>query len=229
MVPLPTDDGPRPRSRELAVEALVWPVARVVRGWQAAPLPLGRAFGDVLAARRSHRTLLRPSTRLVADLVAAATLPTAILDGDPLQRHRTVVPSAGALHPISVVFVGAGLHAAAFRVEPWSGMLQALRPADPGSLRAARDALLGILPAGGGATLVLLLGHTAMAEAAYTDAASLIWRDAGVLLATLHLVATASGLGFCPLGALGTAAARALFPRAEHVVGCGAAAVGIAA
>ncbi len=106
-------------------------------------------------------------------------------------------------------------------------MLQVLRAADPDGLRSERDAILGILPACE-AALVLFLADAAKTEAAYDDAESLIWRDAGTLLATLHLAATASGLGFCPLGVLGHAAARVLFPREPRVFDCGAAAIGIA-
>ena len=36
----------------------------------------------------------------------------------------------------------------------------------------------------------------------YTDGASLVWRDAGVLLGNLALVASYLNINFCPIGAL---------------------------
>ncbi len=52
-------------------------------------------------------------------------------------------------------------------------------------------------------TYLVLLAAVDLVDAAYEHAESLVWRDAGALLATLQLVATAMNLGFCQLGLLG--------------------------
>ena len=75
-------------------------------------------------------------------------------------------------------------------------------------------------------TYLVLLGETGLVGAAYENPVSLLWRDAGALLATLHLCATSLGLGFCPLGVLGAEFAEAIFPGDATVVGCGVAAIG---
>jgi nitroreductase len=43
------------------------------------------------------------------------------------------------------------------------------------------------------------------AQGAYGNSESLVWRDSGALLQTLALAAELYGLGFCPLGILGSA------------------------
>lgn len=45
---------------------------------------------------------------------------------------------------------------------------------------------------------------------AYADSETLVWRDAGAMLQTLALVAELFGLGFCPLGILGSEVVSAL-------------------
>jgi hypothetical protein len=59
-------------------------------------------------------------------------------------------------------------------------------------------------------TIVILVANTNRAEAAYEGSESLVWRDAGCLMMTLHLVAEYLGLAFCPVGVLGTALVKAL-------------------
>jgi len=58
------------------------------------------------------------------------------------------------------------------------------------------------VPEAGGAHLVLAAALS-RTDAAYEHPESLVWRDAGSLLAVLHLTATALDLGFCILGPLG--------------------------
>ncbi|WP_408887591.1 nitroreductase family protein [Roseicella frigidaeris] len=156
--------------------------------------------------------------------MAAATLVGFLLPGDPLGRSRRTAPSAGALHPISVVVLRPG--PLPMRVDPWSGRLQALRPADGAALHRGAERLHEMLP-DGEPTFLALLGDLGLVDAAYANPGSLLWRDAGALLATLHLCASALGLGFCPLGALGGEVAAALFPNESRVVACGAAALGV--
>ncbi len=57
---------------------------------------------------------------------------------------------------------------------------------------------------------MILVANTNRAEAAYEGSESLVWRDAGCVMMTLHLVAEYLGLAFCPVGVLGTALVRAL-------------------
>ena len=71
----------------------------------------------------------------------------------------------------------------------------------------------------------MLVGDMNRVAALYERPESLLWRDAGVLLQTLALVATAYRLALCPLGILGTAVVRAL-GLPEPILGVGVALIG---
>ena len=74
-----------------------------------------------------------------------------------------------------------------------------------GLIGSSRD----ILPDGDG-VLLILVGDVAKVAAAYERPQSLLWRDAGALLQTLNLTATAYDQAFCALGVLGEEALRAI-------------------
>lgn len=208
------------------MQELAWPLGHRWDRWTAAPRPR-RGFHEVLVQRRSERMLGRVPLREVLDVVAAATIVQAERVADPLGRTRRPAPSAGALHPVSVVIVRIGYPDILFRVEPRSGALHALRARDTDAMASAVSSLREVVPASH-PTFLVLLGDLGLVRAAYANPGSLLWRDAGALLATLHLCASAAGLGFCALGPLGTGFASALFPGRADVVGCGTAAIGVA-
>ena len=186
-----------------------------------------RGFSTVLAERRSQRSLQRPNLRDVLDVVAAATLVHSAERDDPTGRLRTASASAGALHPVSVVVVRPFSTPLPFHVDPMSGCLRSLRVTDGRSFAAQVRDLISTLSDDCRPTYLALLGDMARVEGAYANPGSLLWRDAGALLATLHLCAVASGLAFCPLGPLGEGFARGLFPNEPRIVACGTAAIGV--
>ena len=81
-----------------------------------------------------------------------------------------------------------------------------------------------LLPEASGTALVLV-GCMNRVAALYKRPASLLWRDAGVLLQTLALVAEAYRLAFCPLGVLGNQVVQAL-GLSESASAVGAALIG---
>lgn len=74
-------------------------------------------------------------------------------------------------------------------------------------------------------TAVFLLGDVARVTAVYENSLSLLWRDAGALLQTLFLSATAFRLAFCPLALLGREIAEALGLEGR-LIGAGSAVIG---
>ena len=117
--------------------------------------------------------------------------------GFPLTRRP--VPSGGAIHPIHLLVVFPEQEAW-YRYDPFHHGLQRIQTnAKP---REARLAMEAILPAPS-ATLILLAAEVGMTAAKYANPASIIWRDAGVLLGFLAMTAEALDLSFCPLGATG--------------------------
>ena len=107
---------------------------------------------------------------------------------------------------------------------PLTHQLQALRVLAREDLEAFLRDCHTILPEASG-TGIVLVGDINRVAALYKRPESLLWRDAGVLLQTLALVATAYRLAFCPLGILGTAVVRAL-GLPEPTLGVGVALIG---
>lgn len=66
-----------------------------------------------------------------------------------------------------------------------------------------------ILPGSCG-TAIVFLANIDRVAGVYDNPLTLVWRDAGALLQTMFLAATAFRLAFCPLGILGHQVARAL-------------------
>lgn len=54
-----------------------------------------------------------------------------------------------------------------------------------------------------------------------------MWRDAGALLQVLSMTAHSVGLGFCPIGLLGSEVAEAISSISEKLEGVGAAWLGL--
>lgn len=134
---------------------------------------------------------------------------------------RRPSPSAGAIHPIHVVMAwpqASSWH----RYDPFDHALMAF---DGGvQAREAHASLQEVLTAPA-ATLVLLAAEVGRTAAKYDHAASLVWRDAGALLATMALAAHALSLAFCPLGVTGEPWTGRLLEE-QGLVGVGAAFLG---
>ncbi len=134
---------------------------------------------------------------------------------------RRPAPSAGAIHPVHVILVwpdASSWH----RYEPFEHALLAFD-----GVARARDAHAGlqqVLTAPDG-TLVLLAAEVGRTAAKYDHCASLVWRDAGALLATMALAAHALSLAFCPLGVTGEPWTAGLLED-RGLVGVGAAFLG---
>jgi nitroreductase len=209
--PEPLEDGPFQDYR--------WPVLRTVPFGQNSAAA-ERSFLDVFENRRSTRALTSTPLEALVDVLRLALVPRFWKDGDPLRRSRRPALSAGALHPISVLLF-AGV--AVYRVNADESVLEELHV--PTELRASWvGKCKQLLPAADGAFIVLI-ADMARPMAAYEYSESLVWRDAGALLQTLALAAESYGLGFCPLGILGSDVVDGL-PGADQLLAVGAAAIG---
>jgi len=116
----------------------------------------------------------------------------------PDQESR-VYPSAGGMHPIHVLLTRKA--GPLERYDPIEHSLIELPGTESGAaaVRAAARALLDV-SRGAVIGLVAEPGKTA---AKYEHHESLVWRDAGVVLGYMSLVAQALGFAFCPLGVTG--------------------------
>jgi SagB-type dehydrogenase family enzyme len=208
---------PRPRATPLDCPPR-WapPLARVsALGWHAGP---DAPFPDVLERRSSERQLaILPRPKLGALLWHSARV-RSTTGGE----HRAA-PSAGGLHPIALVVLEPPFRQA-FLYDPIRHALGELAEIDTPALADACRSLLEVLPTARG-TFIVALGEFRRTEAFYENSESLVWRDAGCQLATLHLTATWLGLGSCLLGVTGAGVANAIC-RDASVQPVGAIAVG---
>jgi nitroreductase len=111
------------------------------------------------------------------------------------------------------------------RLDPFTTRLNLLRLDNPGRLSALVDKATRIVPSAAADILVLAADPSAT-HAVYEEAASLVWRDAGALMQTMHLCATALRLGLCPMGIQGHEALEAVFGDSPAFLAAGAAVVG---
>lgn len=125
------------------------------------------------------------------------------------------------MHPIHVLLGRDGQ--AWQRYDPAEHTLVEVRGSEP--LAAAARASAGELVPLRSGVLVVLVAEPGKTAAKYANSESLVWRDAGVLLGYMSVVAEALGLGFCPLGITGQAYVSALSADAR-LTGVGLAVVG---
>jgi hypothetical protein len=137
-------------------------------------------------------------------------------------QHRAH-SSAGGLHPIHVVLAGSERSPALY--DPVRHSLHELVCADPEQVQAEVCAARAVVPSAQG-VLLQFVAHASRTHAAYEHAESLVWRDAGCLIATLQLVATWHGLATCPLGILGSGLISAI-EKNPQLVAVGAMLVGL--
>lgn len=162
--------------------------------------------------------------REIINLVAYGTQPRFRLAKDILDRTRRPSPSAGALHPIEVIIADWRTRPRLMRYAPLMHQLEVLVPVERAKLGDFVDAVRAIIPSARG-TALISLGDLSRVASVYENPASLLWRDAGALLQTLFLSATAFRLAFCPLGIRGSEIVEALGLR-DTVVAAGVCVVG---
>lgn len=141
----------------------------------------------------------------------------------PNQESR-VYPSAGAMHPIHVLLAPCtGLW---MRYDPVEHALVDV-PGSTDSAEASRDAAGRLVDLGQG-TLIGLVAEPGKTAAKYENHETLVWRDAGVVLGYMSIIAEALGLTFCPLGITGQPYLTDYLSDAAPLQAAGLAALGVA-
>jgi len=203
-------DPTEPYPRDEAAPVVAWQPREIAR--RDIPAATGEArdtFRAVLERRRSN-----PSS----DHLAIEALGALLWDGARVREtsggrlavpsSRRPAPSAGGIHPIEI-FVRVAGEARVERYDPFAHALASVEVLHPDHLAAFDRQVAAAVPNAGG-SIMAFIADTSRTAAAYERSESLIWRDAGCLMMTLHLVAESLGLAFSPVGVLGTALARAL-------------------
>jgi SagB-type dehydrogenase family enzyme len=162
-----------------------------------------RPLSEVLRTRRSRRQWHPPALNEIAAVLvrSARVLDFAVGDDGYVMTHRPT-PSAGARHPLDLHVLAShvdGLAPGAWRFDPVRCELVETRLAWQPTLRQLGDVMGSPVPP----AAVVLVAHLDRTLARYPTGMSLVWRDAGALLATLHLAATDVDLASCMAGTCG--------------------------
>lgn len=203
--------APRPRAEEEPYVEFDYPVEGQPH-YLPAPSPLPVAFFATLTARRTRRDFDTLSEAPLGSLLwfTSRTLLTSYSPPNADQPQKTprwehrVTPSAGGKHPIDVIVMQRSSEEACTvdLYHPLAHALLRIAIADETELTRLDEAVQAVVPTGRG----LVLWHLAQAArtlSKYNNGESLVWRDAGCLVATTALVAEALGLACCPLGITG--------------------------
>lgn len=216
-------EEPRPRSSPLAYQPCVWPDGRRVT------LDAGRAtvridLSRLLENRETRRVFLVPPTQesLGEFLWLACRNRSSRPSSYGFAQESRVHPSAGGMHPIHVL--AGRLGQPWMRYDPLTHELVEVHGSTRSSA-AVWESASELLDAGHGMLLALVAepGRTA---AKYEHHESLVWRDAGVVLGYMSVVAEALELPFCPLGIVGQASLRLDWMPAGKLMAAGLALLG---
>lgn len=187
------------------------PALKSPRG-QATPLPrpeleqltrVDPPLAAVMERRGSVREYAsRPlSLHQVGELLYRCARVREHLPSTPYERSRRTYPSGGACYPLEVYLaVGAceGLEPGLFHYEPQTHSLERLRAGGPAVEDLLTSGSVGSRPPQ--VLLVLTARFQRVAWKYESIAYSLILKEAGALLHSLQLTATAMGLAACPVG-----------------------------
>ncbi len=219
----PVLPDPVPRALPMRHESYVWP-----NGATTPLTPREKPLELDLAALTSERQTRRAFGKRLDDAALGDFLWLACRNRSsrpsafgPDQESR-VHPSAGGMHPIHVLL--ADETGPWLRYDPLKHALVELTGSDAGAA-AGREAASSLVELGHG-TLIGLLAEPGKTAAKYEHHESLVWRDAGVVLGYMSVMAQALGLSFCPLGITGRPHLTAHLPKASVLEAAGLAVVG---
>jgi nitroreductase len=215
---------PRPSGKKAKWTPILWPVIWKLSLPTLVIAPQSR-FADVMRLRRSERHLDRTSLRRVTEILAFATQPLSSWSSAGLPRQSSPTAASGGLHGIELLVAPSPTMQRLFRFAASENSLDRL-DAQRDAIAALEQRCNACLPNAASASTIFLVADRRKYEAAYIHPESLIWRDAGALLQSLSLTATAFGLGSCILGIHGNEIGQALPGIAAQLQPCGIIKVG---
>lgn len=199
-----TDPGnPFPRAEPQSYKPVEWCTGSLLY----LPVPSGQLslppFDVVIEGRRTRRQFGAVSISTLSHwlwLTGREQIQGHSLFGFPLNKRP--VPSAGAIHPIHIILSLPGKDGWHLYL-PDQHALAKLEEKDIDIPRASIcSELLSVIDVQEGIAIRLVAEH-GKTSAKYENSASLVWRDAGVLIGHMSLVAEALACNFCPLGITG--------------------------
>lgn len=180
------------------------------------------SYPDLVGSRRTRYEFGPVDTMTLGLLFErSARVSVEVPSGYGFPLTKRAAPSAGGIHPIHLIVHAYGARVLC-RYDPFAHSLREIRTElDPAELRESMSRVVD----GEQGVLVLLVAEPGKSAVKYENAASLVWRDAGVLLAFLAMGAESLKLNFAPLGVTGDPWVARLVDE-PGLVGVGAAFVG---
>lgn len=192
----PVDTGLRPATAAAAGEPRVHLGAVASKPSQGLTRVLERRVSE-----RAFAPLQLP--QLAALLTRAARIAMWSEDEHGIPITHRPAPSAGARHPIELEIIAlevVGLEAGAYAFDPLRCALGEPREIPVEAVERVRTQA-GVTT--GPAAIIFCVAHFERTLARYPAGSTLVWRDCGVLLGLLHLVATDLRLASCIVGSAG--------------------------
>lgn len=193
----PIDDEPSPNFHMKPIRRTAWEQPSVLLPRQIDRPASG--FFDVLDERNS--SVGGPLS--VDQLSSLLWHSTRLRDRRPgrfgISQESRSAPSAGGIHPIGLLVLPLENEDGGLYDDRAHGLI----PMSSAAKKANADSICQIIGDVPGVT-IQLAADSDLVAACYNNPISLIWRDAGALVATICLVATALKLAAVPVGRLGT-------------------------
>lgn len=215
--------NPVPKELPQPFQPIAWPSGH---GLQldsfVSPLSCSPQVEQFLRTRRTERNLGPISEADLGtwlDHCCRAQLVQSSVYGFDISLRPT--PSAGAIHPIHLIFATPEAPSWRRYEEVNHTLIDVASELDAREVYRAMQDILPVTDA----RLILLAAEVGKTAAKYDHPASLVWRDAGALLAVMGLAAHALSLSFCPLGVTGEPWVGRLLKQ-QGLFGVGAAFVG---
>lgn len=194
--------SPSPLEPERPAETFVYTCLGAEYLPEPTPLP-SQPLLEILSRRKSRREGLRPSREDVARLLwhSARTLRTARAESGFLWQHRPA-PSGGGRHPVDLLVCSTRTRPVVELYDPMAHCLCRLKIANHAALTQFLTEVDAVLPVRN-AVILWFVAQFDKTMSKYRNGESLVWLDAGALLATVYLVAEALGLACCAVGITG--------------------------
>jgi len=214
---------PKPRGVPQRYEPIAWPSGqRIHLPPRTAPLLVDVV--TLMEQRKTRREFTRElSLEALGEFLwlACRSRSSRASPYGPNQESRPH-PSAGALHPIHVLV--ARDREGLYRYDHSEHALMEIPGSKPNAGHAITAARAS-LELGQGWVLALV-AEPGKTGSKYENPETLVWRDAGVVLGYMSVVAEALGLPFCPLGITGSSEVTSGLPGATKFHGAGLAVLG---
>ncbi len=211
-------DSPRPRARVV----LPRPLSASIAGLRRLAIPtlqIKENLGDLLARRQTDYRSTSIDIETAGIICWFTKRNIRKFDGESGQLSHRPTPSAGALHPIELVITGLQGSPGAWWYRADAHAFALLDGGDS-TLRALETETAACLPVEP-ASQIWLLGDIEKVSAKYERPETLLLRDAGFLLCTLTLTATAMGLAPVPIGVTANSILPTVAQWSRPVVGLG--------